>query len=399
MLDIDVVVVGGGIAGASLALRLVGLGARVTLLERDERFRDRVRGELMYSWGALEAQRLGVGDVLTAVGKELRSWTTRIQPLEVWTRDLSKSPPFGAPTLTFVHAVAQEALLAAAASAGVDVRRGHSVTHVEPGDRPSVSVRGTGGRRSVVSAHLVVGADGRNSVTAATAGFTTERLPETLVLAGAMFAGAGAPADSGHVFMRPEAGLLSLVAPLPGGRHRAYAGYHVVTGRRNLSGPPALQAFQDVIVGAGTPEAWLQGGELIGPLAEFSGAETWTRPARGRVVLVGDAAAVSDPNWGCGLSLAMRDVRVLTEALAATDDLDEALSRYAGEHATYHDALRRQTQWLELVFRTPGPKADELRQVAMPKIAADPRRAPDVLGEGPEGPSDDAARARFFGEA
>lgn len=395
----DVVVVGGGIAGATVALRLVELGARVTVLERDERFRDRVRGELMYPWGALEAQRLGVADALVSVGKELRSWTTRIQPLELWTRDLAGVPPFGAPTLTFAHAEAQEALLAAAASAGVDVRRGHSVTHVEPGDRPLVSVRGPGRRRSIVSAHLVVGADGRSSVTAATAGFMTERLPGTLVLAGAMFAGAGAPADSGHVFMRPEAGLLSLVAPLPAGRHRVYAGYHVATGRRNLSGPPALQAFQDVIVDAGTPKAWLGGAELIGPLAEFSGAETWTRPAKGRVVLVGDAAAVSDPSWGCGLSLAMRDVRVLTEALEGTDDIDEALGRYAEEHATYHDALRRQTRWMELVFRTPGSEADKIRRVAMPKIAADPRRAPDVVGQGPEGPSDDAARARFFGEA
>jgi len=396
--DLEIVVVGGGVAGASLALRLVRLGAKVTVFERDVRFRDRVRGELMYPWGVAEARRLDLSELLASVGKELRAWTTRIQPLDSWTRDLTKAPPFGAPTLTFAHAEAQEALLGAAASAGAEVLRGHSVTGVEAGERPSVSFRGSAGRRSVVSAHLVLGADGRSSITAATAGIATERLPETLVLAGAMFASASAPVDTGHVFMRPEAGLLSLVAPLPGGRHRMYAGYHLATGRRNLSGPTARQAFEDVLVGAGTPKEWMRGAGLIGPLAEFSGAESWTRPAAKRVALVGDAGAVSDPSWGCGLSLAMRDVRVLTEALAEADDLDAALHRYAREHATYHESLRRQTRWLERLFRTPGPEADELRSVAMPKIAADPRRAPDVVGQGPDGPSDDAARARFFGE-
>ena len=227
---------GGGVAGASLALRLVRLGAKVTVFERDVRFRDRVRGELMYPWGVAEAGRLDLSELLVSVGKQLRAWTTRIQPLDSWTRDLTKAPPFGAPTLTFAHAEAQEALLGAAAAAGAEVLRGHSVTGVEAGERPSVSFRGSGGRRSVVSAHLVLGADGRSSITAATAGFATERLAETLVLAGAMFSSASAPVETGHVFMRPEAGLLSLVAPLPGGRHRMYAGYHLATGRRNLSG-------------------------------------------------------------------------------------------------------------------------------------------------------------------
>jgi 8-oxo-dGTP pyrophosphatase MutT (NUDIX family) len=31
------------------------------------------------------------------------------------------------------------------------------------------------------------------------------------------------------------------------------------------------------------------------------------------VVLVGDASATSDPSWGCGLSLTLRDVRVLRD--------------------------------------------------------------------------------------
>ncbi len=43
----DVVIVGGGIAGASLAVLLARGGLGVTVLERSVQFEDRVRGETM----------------------------------------------------------------------------------------------------------------------------------------------------------------------------------------------------------------------------------------------------------------------------------------------------------------------------------------------------------------
>src|SRR5918995_107541 len=51
--DRPVVVVGGGIAGASLA------------------FEDRVRGESVQPWGVAEARELGVEDVLLAAGAHI----------------------------------------------------------------------------------------------------------------------------------------------------------------------------------------------------------------------------------------------------------------------------------------------------------------------------------------
>jgi menaquinone-9 beta-reductase len=60
----DVVVVGGGIGGASLAYALARAGVGVTVLEATEHFPDRVRGESMAVWGVQEARRLGVEDFL-----------------------------------------------------------------------------------------------------------------------------------------------------------------------------------------------------------------------------------------------------------------------------------------------------------------------------------------------
>ena len=51
----DLIVVGGGLAGASLARAMAAAGARVLVFERERRFRDRVRGEGMHPWGVAEA--------------------------------------------------------------------------------------------------------------------------------------------------------------------------------------------------------------------------------------------------------------------------------------------------------------------------------------------------------
>ena len=56
----DVVVVGGGIGGASLACALARAGISVSVLEASTEFADRVRGESMQTWGVKEARDLGV---------------------------------------------------------------------------------------------------------------------------------------------------------------------------------------------------------------------------------------------------------------------------------------------------------------------------------------------------
>lgn len=57
-MDFDLVVVGGGIAGSTLARPLAGHWARMLVLEREMAFRDRMRGEQMHPWGVAEARGL-----------------------------------------------------------------------------------------------------------------------------------------------------------------------------------------------------------------------------------------------------------------------------------------------------------------------------------------------------
>ena len=64
----EVVIVGGGIAGSTLALILARKGASVTVLERQQDYADRVRGEYMHPWGVAEAHGLRLVDILRAAG-------------------------------------------------------------------------------------------------------------------------------------------------------------------------------------------------------------------------------------------------------------------------------------------------------------------------------------------
>jgi menaquinone-9 beta-reductase len=138
---------------------------------------------------------------------------------------------------------------------------------------------------------------------------------------------------------------------------------------------------------------------MISPLASFAGADHWvTHPYRDGVVLIGDAAAASDPSFGCGLSLALRDVRVLRDRLLAQDDWDKAAHGYADEHDRHYGTIHRITGWMRTLFYDTRPQAAAIRRRAMPRLAEDPTRIPDMVGRGPEALSDDAARHRFFGE-
>ena len=65
----DLVTVGGGLGGATLARQMAAGGARVLVVERERHFGDRVRGEVLQPWGVGEARALGLaltGDKLSA---------------------------------------------------------------------------------------------------------------------------------------------------------------------------------------------------------------------------------------------------------------------------------------------------------------------------------------------
>ncbi len=113
---------------------------------------------------------------------------------------------------------------------------------------------------------------------------------------------------------------------------------------------------------------------------------------------MGDAAASSDPIWGLGLSLTMRDARVLSDALRTNRDWDAACREYAGTHDEYFAILHAAHNCMRELLVDSGPQADARRAHALPAIASGAVQMPDQGFCGPDLPFSEAERRHLFGE-
>lgn len=393
----DAIIIGGGLAGSALAKNLAERGYRVLVLERESRFRDRVRGEQMHPWGVSAARRLGIYDPLAAgCGNQTRWWTTWLGGNPVFNRDLQATAPHGAGSFNLYHPAMQEILLELAEKAGAEVQRGTTADSVIPGSPPKVQYRGQGKTVSL-EARIIVGADGRNSHVRSLAGFQVSRDPDRLMIAGLLCEEVPAPEDATHHGVGP--GAATLIAPLGQKRARLYFMYRKEDGVRELSGERRVSDFLGCCRSTGAPAEWYDEARAAGPLAEFNGADHWVdKPARDGVVLIGDAAAATDPDWGTGLSLTLLDVLTLRDSLCSASDWDAAIRQYSLQHDRYYGALHTVTRWYADLLWSTGQEAEERRKRVLPSLLTQPRGIPDVIGLGPESPIDARARRLFFGE-
>lgn len=393
----DVITAGGGLAGAALARSLAERGCRVLILERETRFKDRVRGEQLHPWGVTEARGLGIYQRLAdSCGLQTRWWTTYAGGSPVRRRDLEQTP-HRAGSFHFYHPEMQEIVLAMAAEAGAEVRRGATVQAVTPGTPARVTF-GEDGLVRELEARLVVGADGRASQVRRWAGFDVRSDPDFLTIAGALVEGPRLPpADGVHVAGGPNGRVL--IAPQRGERARVYIMSRAMPNRPPLSGRRGEPAFLAACRATVGPADWFDDATVIGPVAQFNASDHWVdHPVREGVALVGDAAAASNPCFGTGLSMTLLGVRQLRDHLLATDDWELAIRRYAGDFDQSYGAVHRLTRWFAELLYADGPAADERRARVLPRLAAEPERAPDIVGLGPASPSDDAARRFVLGE-
>lgn len=393
------VTVGGGLGGASLARALAADGLRVLVLERETAFRDRIRGEQIHPWGLAEAKSLGVYDLLKGTcAHELPWWDMFLGDQQMAHREIAATTPQALPEMSFYHPEMQEILLQGARDAGAEVRRGAQVRDVTPGDLPELVVESDAGGETI-RARLVVGADGRNSTTRKSAGFEVRKDPPNRLVAGLLLDQCPAKEDTSHAVINPVLGRLAVVFPQGDGRARCYL--VVPDGSTRFQGEGDVPRFIEESIRTGAPSAHFEGVTPAGPLATFDGRDTWVEhPYKEGVALIGDAAAANDPSFGEGLSLTLRDARLLRDAIkeAENDDWDGACHAYAEAHDRSFRVIHDTTGWFGEFFLSRGAKADARRARALPLIAQDPTRIPDHPFSGPDLPCDETTRKRFFGE-
>jgi 2-polyprenyl-6-methoxyphenol hydroxylase-like FAD-dependent oxidoreductase len=368
----------------------------VLVLEREQHFRDRIRGEAVHVWGTVETRAVGIHELLLdRCAHELGTYIRYEDGGVVSSRDLIETTSARSKELTFFHPEMQATLVDCARASGAEVWQGARATRVLPGDTPQVVFQLDGADRQV-AARLVVAADGRHSSVRTWSGFEVRHDPDNLVITGVLVSCLPADETAFHHFSRPGAAWNMQFIPVGQQRYRAY----FVSGDRRrhprIGGKSGASHLLAYARDSGVPPGWLETMRLDGPLASFEGASCWVdRPYRDGVALIGDAAAAAEPCFGNGQSLALRDVRVLNQYLMTDPDWDSAARRYAATHDEYFHSLNRLEHWYAEAWYSVDPEKQHVRDQA---TAAQKRGyAPDNIGRGPDQPADDEARMRFLG--
>ena len=188
----DVVVVGAGIAGASIAAVLARGGLEVLLLERQRAYRDRVRGEYMAPWGVLEARAAGLETVMRGARAVDARYSVPYDELvapsgaEAAKGDASTILPGVRGLLCASHPQACQALADEAVRLGAKLVGGVTEVRVQVGTRPSVTY--LNGTEMQVRPRLIIGADGRTSTVRKQSGIHINRAPASHVIAGLLVA-------------------------------------------------------------------------------------------------------------------------------------------------------------------------------------------------------------------
>ena len=398
--DYDIIVIGGGVGGSALAAGMAAAGAHILVLERQSSFRDRVRGEALMPWGVAEARLLGLEDAISRAGANpLPYWDSYLGAERSGHRDLTRTTLVNEPVMACYHPTLQTALLQHAEESGADVWRGSRVTGlaVSESGPPTVSAE-RNGDTTVLTARLVVGADGRGSPTRGWAGFTVQQDPERNLVSGILMDGVALSDDATHAWLDTEKGHFILNFPQGNGRARVYLCYADGSAKR-YGGPNDISTVLEQCIASGVPSEVYADATPAGPLATFDGRTTWAESAyRNGVALVGDAAANTDPTWGQGLSTALRDARVLKERLLEGDDWDSSGRAYTEARQEYFDVVHAMENWQTRLLMDTGEDADATRAKAFRSWRDDRTRNPDTFLSGPGSSLGEPERLRYFGE-
>ncbi len=358
-MDCDVIIVGGGLVGASLALALRSARLRVALIEAhaprshltDASWEQRIYAispgsaaflESCGAWQRLDAARI-----------------SRIEDMRVFGDDAESELDFsayetGLRELAFiVEGRALQRALWEALQAEPQVERivpAHCSALALTAEAAELSLKS--GRK--LRAQLIVGADGADSWVRAQAGFETMLRPYHQSAVVANFATAQPHRGTAFQWFRRD-GVLALL-PLPGERvSMVWSTTESHAAQLLQLAPEALAA--EVAAASGDALGALQ---VITPAAVFplrlQRARQFVAP---RVALVGDAAHSVHPLAGQGVNLGFRDARELAQVLAqrgAQNDCGDyhLLRRY--ERARREDMLVTQfaTDALQRLFNR-GP--------------------------------------------
>ncbi len=335
----DVLIVGAGPAGASLAIRLARAGVRTILLDARGFPRSKPCGDAVSPGATPLLEDLGVWGALTREPEGhafIDRWRIRSQG-GVWFEAAFSAAREGSPPrgLAMDRRRLDAALLEAARRAGAEVLERHRVLGVRSGRGRAhgLLVRGPEGSERRLPARFVVGADGLRSRVARELGGVERGRRRRLAVVG-RFEGVATRGGTGELRLSDE-GVLGYAPTSPTTCNLTL----VVPMARGAELAASRGSFFRARIAAYGADELVAGGELARPL-EVTGPFEAT-PARRTApgaLLVGDAAGYFDPFTGQGVFRALLGAALAAEALLRA--LDDARGE-ARALAAYERALDR----------------------------------------------------------
>ncbi len=367
-MDVDVLIVGGGVGGAALALALTHAHpVKVLVIERRPGPGNINRGDsllpavtrLLRTWGAL--------DRFYAAGANPVSKQQIFHPKGGLILEAPLVGPDGSPYLVLPHPEIERTLADAARATGhADFRYRTSLRTLTRlnGRVTGVRIVDADGVESTVTARLVIGADGSNSAVRDQLGIPFLSVPYDT---GYYIIEVDRPAayeDAMRLDLHPDGAVMTMP------QTRTTVGAAVLVHREHRA------IFQ-----SGTTEEKLaaiceRAPILTGMKPVPRGAHLYrlhrshaTRYIDRGAALIGDAVHVTNPTAGQGMTMAIEDGAALAQLVApliagGADDatLDGGLAEYQAIRGPANRELVRWSHWMGRLFSEGGGLGDELRR-------------------------------------
>ena len=337
----DAIIVGARCAGAATAMLLARRGHRVLLVDRATFPSDLPHGHFLHRRGPARLKRWGLlGRVAATGAPAITSITTDYGDFSLTDREvLVDGAPLGyGPRRRAMDQI----LIAAAVEAGADLRTGFAVQdYMGDGERiTGIRGREAAGRTLVTEQAMVtIGADGRNSRLARTVGAPAyEEQPPLTCWYFSYWS--GVPDSGMALYLRRR--RLILAFPAEGGLTAVFVAWPAAMLPQVRADIP--RHFMEAIDGVPELAEQLRAGRQEDRYYGASDLPNFLRRPYGPGwALVGDAGCHKDPFLAMGMSDALRDAELLTnaldEAFTGARPPAEALAGYqqARDHATLAD--------------------------------------------------------------
>jgi 2-polyprenyl-6-methoxyphenol hydroxylase-like FAD-dependent oxidoreductase len=305
MYDTDVLIVGAGPTGLTLAVSLAARGIATTVVDRQAAGTNTSRAAVVNARSLEVLEDLDIARRLVKEGVAAPRFTIRDRQRTLIGVDFSVLPTDYAYSLMVPQSTTERLLLERLVELGGSVVRPKTLTTITQDAQAVIATFDDG---TQIRARYAVGADGVRSAVREQAGIGFEggAYDESFVLADVRLTG-DAPRDEVILFWDTDG--LTVVAPLPGGVHRIVA---PVADAPEEPSAAYVQQILDTRVGAGvltvTDVVWGSRFRIHHRVADTYRA--------GRLLLAGDAAHVHSPAGGQGMNLGIQDAIALGDALA-----------------------------------------------------------------------------------